>query len=193
MTEETIDLAAFSKPWQKFFKKFEEIDTLKVSEWKEVHILAHICRRFKQLHGIEFSITVKGAPSKSPDVYLIKRIMLMLNTSNMKVVKNYIDWVYDVKVIPKRVRFQKVGFFLTNGFANEFKFFQKKEKEFDRSTQVPESYKHIAKEIGVDIETYGDLAFIMLAAESNSDSKYKVLIGNLELLGLDLLKVKELK
>lgn len=193
MSEEINELAAFSKPWQKFFKKFEEIESLKVSEWKEVHILAHICKRFKQLHGVDFSITVKGAPSKSPDVYIIKRIMLMLNTSNMKTIKNYIDWVFDMKVIPKRVRFQKVGFFLTNGFANEFKFFQKKEKEFDRSTPVPESYKHIAKELDVDIETYGDLAFILLAADSEPSSKYKVLIGNLELLGLDLNKIKELK
>ena len=50
MSEEINELAAFSKPWQKFFKKFEEIESLKVSEWKEVHILAHICKRFKQLH-----------------------------------------------------------------------------------------------------------------------------------------------
>jgi len=65
---EIVDpLDGLSKPWQKFFKKFEEIDTIKVSEWKDVHVLAYICQRYEQQYGRKFAVTIKGAPTKSPD------------------------------------------------------------------------------------------------------------------------------
>jgi hypothetical protein len=60
---------------------------------------------------------------------------------------------------------------------------------------VPEVYKTIAKELGININTYGDLAFIQMSVERNKDkeSPHYVLLGNLELIGLDLVKLKGLK
>lgn len=188
--------AGLNAHWRKFFNKFEEINdpNLKVSKWKEVHVLAHICKRYKDLYKRKFSVTIKGAPSKSPDIYVIKRMIAYLNTTNMNVVKQYVDWVFDTKIIPKKTVFRKVGYFLTEGFANEFNHERLKEKEITRTTELPPGYVSIANDLGIKVKNYGDLAFIKMANDRNLDktsSKY-VLLMNLEMLGLNLDKLKEL-
>lgn len=184
-----------SKPWQKFFQKFDELDEMKVSKWKDVHVLAYICKRYEKQYGHKFAVTIKGAPTKSPDMYMVKKIRAMLGTTNMQTVKDYIDWVFENKIIAKRTRFKKIGFFVTSAFINDFNFIKKKKAEITRSTEVPGVYKHIASELGIDISTYGDLAFIQIAIERKEDprSPQFILIKNLELLGLDINKIKELK
>lgn len=189
-------LSGLSKPWQKFFAKFKEIDEdgFKVSEWKDVHVLAYICKKYEERFQRKFAVTIKGAPSKSPDMYMVKRIGAMLSTTNKRTVVEYIDWVFDNKI--KKQPFRKIGFFLTQGFGNEFiEYRNKKKNEWDRSTEVPEVYKTIAKELGITINTYSDLAFIQMAANRSqeTDSPYYVLLGNLELIGLDLDRLKGLK
>lgn len=187
-------LAGLSKPWQKFFKRFDEIDSLKVSEWKEVHILAYICKKFEERFDRKFAITIKGAPSKCSEIYLVKRIGAMLATTNKNTIKEYIDYIYEYKV--KKNPFRTIGFFIVSGFANEFlQYKAKKTKEFDRSTEVPEVYKTIAQELGLTIKTYGDLAFIQMSLDRSEDkeSNYYILMGNLELMGLDLNRLRILK
>jgi hypothetical protein len=193
---ETDPYAGLNAAWRKFFNKFNEIDTLKVSEWREVHILAYICKRYEELFKNKFSVAIKGAPGKSPDVYITKRIIASLNTTNTRTIKEYIDWVYDVKIIPKRVHFRKIGFFLTEGFANEFLHNRMKKKIITRSTPLPEAFVDIAKDLGIDISTYGDIAFIQLDVERRPEDKENpryILLGNLELLGLDLNTIKEMR
>jgi hypothetical protein len=173
-----------SKPWQKFFAKFEEINSIKVSQWKEVHLLAYISKRFEDTFGRKFPVTIKGAPSKSTDVYQAKQIMAMLGTTNMKTVKDYIDWVYDNKVVPKNAKFRKIGYFLTSDFMNEFMFAKEAKMKIKRSTELPADYKCIADNLGVHANTYGDLAFIKMAADQGSN-QYKLLFANLEVAGFD--------
>ncbi len=197
MAEELINpMEGLSKPWQKFFAKFDEIkdDNLKVSDWSDVHILAYICQKYEERFRRKFAVTIKGAPSKSPDIYMVKRIGAMLTTTNKRTVKDYVDWVFEYKL--KKQPFRKVGFFLTPGFGNEFiDYRNRKKNSWDRSTEVPEMFKSIAKELGISINTYGDLAFIQMAAERNNDknSPHYILLGNLEIIGLDLEKLKGLK
>ena len=194
MEIESNPLDGLTKPWQKFFKKFEEIETIKVSDWKEIHVLAYICKKYEQKFQRKFAVTIKGAPSKSPDMYIVKRIIAMLNTTSYKNIRDYIDWVFENKI--KKQPFHKVGFFLTPGFVNEYSAsVYKKNNEWDRSTTVPDIYKNIAKELNINVNTYGDLAFMQMSIIRNNDtsSNYYTLLGNLELIGLDLEKLKGLK
>ena len=184
-----------SKPWQKFFKRFEEIEDMKVSQWKDVHVLAYICKRYEDVYKQKFSVTIKGAPTKSPDMYMVKRIRASLNTTDMRQIKEYIDWVYDTIIIPKRTKFRKIGFFLTPGLANDFAFYKRNKKdEYTRSDKVPDTYSNIADELGVTISTFGDLAFIKMAVDAgNGSEEHATLLGNLELLGLDLDSLKDMQ
>ena len=183
--------------WKKFFKKIEEIDdeSLKVSKWKEVHMLAYICKRYEIFFGRNFAIDMKGAPSKSSDIFVIKKLIASLNTTNMRTIKEYVDWVFDNKIIPKRSHFRKIGFFLTNDFINEFAYAVKKNNKIVRSKALPPAYITIAQDLGIDVNTYGDLAFLQMAIEKNKekDTPRYILLSNLELLGLDLKELMEME
>lgn len=177
-----------SKPWQKFFLKFFEIEEIKVSKWKEVHLLAYICKRYKEHFGFPYSVTIQGAPSKSPDIYMMKRIIASLGTTNMRTVREYVDWVFDEKVIKTKRKLRKFGYFSTAGFVNEFKIYKAEKDKPKRSTPLPEDYRMVADNFEISVKTYGDLAFIKLAADRFGGDKTNpnvVFFSNLRAVGFD--------
>ncbi len=186
---ENNSLDGLSKPWQKFFKRFEEIETLKVSQWKDVHVLAYICKRFEQHYGRKFSIAVKNAPTKSPDVRLTKCMMAMLGTTNMHIIKEYVDWIYDKKIIPQKKNIRTLAYFMMQGLGNEFYFEREKNNKITRSSVLPDEYKSLAEAIGVNVNTYGELAFIKKALDQAPDSEsrapYRKLFLHLKSLGFE--------
>ena len=183
-----------SKHWENFFEKFKEIDTLKTSQWKDVHIVAYICKLFNQKFGREFAITIKGtAPSKSPDLFMVKQMYLSLNTTNPKLVKAYIDWAFENKV--SSAPFKKLGYFLTSGFVNEFNIsLTSKKNNISRSTELPKEYKSVSEQLEIDISTFGELAFIYASIKKTNDtsSSYYLLLKNIEAMGFDLDKLESL-
>lgn len=182
-------LQLLSKPWQKFFAKFTEIDTLKNSQWKEVHVLAYICRRYEQMYGKKFSFSFRGAPSKCAEIYMVRKIMAMLNTTNMRTVRAYIDWVYDMKIAPAKLKIRTLGFFTTPGFGNEFSLFREEQAKIAKSTELPKEYRQVADTLDLPATTYGDLAFIKMALEQSPDaddmSSYRLLFQNLMAIGFE--------
>jgi hypothetical protein len=184
-----------SKHWINFFNKFKEIDTLKVSQWKEVHILSYICKRFKDTFGVDYSIEIKGAPGKSKNIFFIKNIYATLGTSDSRMVKDYIDWVYDGVIVPKKTRFRTINFFVNESFANDFKFYKKQKKVITRTTEIPKEYKDLCNTFNVEINTYGDLSFLLLSVEKGMDKSgnNNLLLQNLQAIGLDFNDLKEIK
>ena len=94
-----IDNLELSKPWRKFFDQFKEIEDLKVSQWKDIHFLAQICKLYKKTHNVPFLVSMKNPPSRCPDLKLIRKIRENLNTSNPHTLKEYIDWIFDTKKV----------------------------------------------------------------------------------------------
>lgn len=184
-----------NKHWQKFFEKFNEINDLKVSKWKEVHLLAYIVKRYKEIYEKDFSIEVKGAPSKSKNIYFVKNIYGTLGTSDSRLVKDYVDWVYDCIIKPQGLRFRSLNFFVNQNYVNDFKFARDQKKEIKRTTELPESYKSIASQLGIDLNTYGDLAFLKLSIDSGLDKtgNYKLILGNIEAMGFSLVELENIK
>lgn len=185
-----------TKPWQKFLARFNEIDTIKISQWKEIHILAYIYKRYEQTYKRKYSITIKNAPSKCPDMFMTKSIISSLNTSNMNIVKSYIDWVFDKKIIPQKKVIRTLGFFTTYGFYNEFLAHKKESEIIKRSTELPLNYKELANSLDVEAQTYGDLGFIKLTTDrigNDLTNKHVQFMANLEAMGFDLKILEELK
>lgn len=190
MAEEHVDVTELlSKPWQKFFAKFEEVETLKVSQWKDVHLLAYFCKRYESHYGKKFAFSFKGAPSKCTEVYMMKKLCAMLNTTNKKIVKQYIDWIFDQKIIPGKLKIRSIGYITTNGFGNEFNLHQQEINKIGRSTELPIEYKEIADTLKIPIVTYGDLAFIKMAIDQspNNESRapYHTLFSALLAIGFE--------
>jgi len=179
-----------SKPWVNFFKKFSEIESMQVSKWKPLHQLAYFDKRFRDHFKKNFVYTLNGAPSKCKEIVLIKKIYAMLATNSSKIVKEYIDWVFDSKIIPKNMTIRTLAYFLTSDIGNEFYACKKEKERITRSKELPEQFKNIINEFDIPASTYGELAFIKDALDKNFNignvDKYKDMLFKLESYGFDV-------
>lgn len=154
--------------WVKFFDKTREFECIQVGKWKEHHLVGYICKRFQDIYKIPYSFSLKGAPSTCPEMFMIKKIIYMLNNDNPRFIKDYVDWVFDKKIIPQKKKLTSFGFFATPQLANEFQIFHAESKKIRRSSPLPEEYQKLADNMEIGISTFGELAFIKLALEANN-------------------------
>jgi hypothetical protein len=152
-----------SKHYQKFFDKFADIDTVPVEEWRPVHIIGYLCKKYEEYYGFKYSFKFNNpAPSKSYEVYQINKLANMLS-SDPKILKNYLDWVFEQKVIERKKRITSLGYFTHVDIVNEYKFkylLNKKGTVVGRADQLPAGVKEICARFGFDIGTYAELAFL---------------------------------
>lgn len=186
-----------SKWWVKFFRKFDEIEEKPVSKWEPLHQLSYITKRYEDTYGKRFSFTLKGTPSKCAEIYLVKQMMAVLGTSNQRTIKEYVDWVYDHKVIPQQTKFRSIGFFANPKFCNEFHLNKVEQNKITRGTPLPEKYKSIVDDLGLPMDTYGDLAFarqaLEQAPEAESRKPYRVMFNELYRVGFEYSMLEEIK
>src|SRR4030067_2910326 len=148
-----------SKRWVNFFKKFDEIEMVPISKWKPVHHLSYLTKRYEEIYGKRFSFTLDRAPGKCTEIYLVKKLMAVLGTSNQRIIKEYVDWVYDKKVIPQSLKFRSIGFFANPKFCNEFHLETIEKSKIGRGTSLPIEYQLVVDRFGFEMNTFGDLAF----------------------------------
>lgn len=146
--------------YQKFFDKFNQIETLQVNEWKVVHLLSYLCKRYESYYGLKFTFSLKGSPSKSREVYEITKLGHQLSTDPI-ILKHYIDWVFDTKIIERKKRITSLGYFTHTDIVNEYKFkFLFNKKIIGRTDLLPIKVKEICHNNGHTISTYGELSFL---------------------------------
>src|ERR1700690_3719454 len=93
-----------NEKYRKFFEKFKEIDTLRVDEWKVVHILSYFCKKYKETYGVDYKFKFNSpAPSKCFEIFQVKKLAYML-TEQPKLLRDYIDWIYLNKVVKAKRR-----------------------------------------------------------------------------------------
>lgn len=150
-----------SEHYKKFFGKFDEIDSMAIKEWKVIHLLAYLCKKYEAHYGLKYSFKFNNpAPSKSYEVYQIKKLANMLS-SDPQILKDYLDWVFEKKIIEKKKRITSLGYFTHIDIVNDFKFkFLFNKKQIARTDQLPTNISSICARNGFSIKTYGELAFI---------------------------------
>jgi len=186
-----------SKPWQRFFNRFEEIESLKVSQWKPIHLLGYFDKRYREHYNKNFAYSCKKAPMKCTEIVLIKKMCAMLATTNMRTVKDYIDWVFDCKIIPQKMKIRTLAFFGTPGLGNEFYEYKSEHDKIKRTTDLPKKFKDIGNKLGFPINTFGDLAFAKMALDKYDNDEirapYKALFDQLYSVGFEFEMIKDLK
>ncbi len=151
--------------YRQFFEKFAEIETLDMNEWKPVHILAYFCKKYQEQYGVEYQFKFNSpSPVKCFEIFQVKRLSMLLS-SNPKILTEYIDWIYQTKVVQAKRRLTSISFMTHEGVVNDYKMNillkGKKNLNVDRSTPLPVNYQAVLSEIaGGNIKTYGDLAFL---------------------------------
>jgi hypothetical protein len=185
------------KRWETFFKKLSLHDSTSVEKWKEYQILGYLISRLERYLQRKFAFTLSGQPSKCPEMFFIKKIIYSLDTKDPEAIKNYIDWVFDTKIIPSKVKLRSVGYFHSSVFANQFLDEVKKSKQITRTTPIPEEYRVIVNFFKAPVETFGDLAFVKKVIESNPEDEdsqqFKKMFINLISIGFKEECLKDLK
>jgi len=153
-----------NKKYEQFFAKFAEIDTLPMSDWKTVHVLAYFCKKYEDHYKTKYQFKFNSPnPTNCFEVFQIKKLASQIS-SNPKILTEYIDWVYKTRVQEAKRKLTSISFLTVEGLVIEYKtkflFADKKNLQVSRSTAVPNEYKPIFNAVGVNIQTYGDLAFI---------------------------------
>jgi len=154
-----------NEKYRKFFDKMKEIDTLDVSQWKVAHILGYFCKKYKQTYGIDYSWKFNNqSPTKCFEVWQANTLAAKLS-ANPKILRDYIDWVFQNYVPKTKARFRSVSFITKEETVLDYKMnvllAGQKNLQVDRSTHLPSIYTDILREVaGLSISTYGDLAFV---------------------------------
>ena len=150
--------------YRKLFDKFAEIDTLPLSEWKYQHQLAYFIRKYKETYSVDYAWKFNNpAPSKCFEVWQINVLSSKLS-SQPKILKDYIDWVF-LTVVPKaKRRLTSISFLTKDETVNSYKmnvlWAEQTGNKIDRSAILPSNYVEILKNANIEISTYGDLAFL---------------------------------
>ena len=194
--EEFLNLLP-SKWWISFFKKFDEIGKVPIPKWKPIHHLSYFTQRYEDVYGKRFSFALDGQPSRCKEIFMIKKIMAILGTSNQKTVKDYIDWVFDNKVISVNRKVRSIGFFANASFCNEFHLSMIEKNKIKRGTPLPTNYQIVVDILNLPINTYGDLAFAKRALDEAPDSEsrniYRYLFKELYRVGFEYSMLEEIK
>jgi hypothetical protein len=150
--------------YRQFFEKFPEIESLDIKDWKPVHVLAYFCKKYQDQYNVKYSFKFNSpSPPKCFEVFQVKRLAMLLS-SNSAILKAYIDWVYENKVVKAKRRLTSISFMTGEAIINEYKnnilLAGKKNLNVDRSTPLPDNFKVVFQDIGIFANSYGDLAFL---------------------------------
>ncbi len=161
-----------NKSWEKFFARFDERKTLNLEEWKPIHLLSYFSEKYKQKYNIQYSFKFNTtAPSKSFEVWQMNKLGTILST-DPKLLKEYIDWVFEAKTINLKKRFSSISFLTKEEHVREFKLnhlmvSKSNNDRFDRAIGLPKEYLSILLKHNLhSIQTYGDLSFLLLVDKS---------------------------
>jgi len=184
-----------SAAYQKFFDRFAEIKTLNIEDWEIVHIIGYFCQKYQEHYNVKFSFKFNNtAPSKSYEVFQIKRISQMLSSDPI-ILKKYIDWIFEKKVIERKKRITSLGYLGNMDLINDFKFkyMINEPAKLDRTTLLSEKFLNIVKEYNDDALTYGDLSFVKKLNDSSPSDKNNEMFDNLRKNGFNLNILDEIK
>ncbi len=154
--------------YAKFFGKFDEIETLDVSGWKAVHILSYFCKKYKEHYNVNYTFKFNSPnPNNCFEVFQIKRIGLQLS-AHPKIIRDYIDWVYETKVVQAKRRLTSISFLAHEGVIADYKKILMSgqpdadvvRSTVDRSMALPQKYREVFKNAGINVANYGELAFL---------------------------------
>jgi len=160
-------IIAPNEKYEKFFAKFSEIETIKIADWKPYHILSYFCFLYEKEYGKKYQWKFNSpSPSKCFEIFHINKVRIQLSSSPI-ILKDYIDWIFANKVPLCKRRFTSISFMTNEDFVREYKIQYLtgttapiEEETIRRSTKLPESYRAVFIDVGQNVATYGDLAFL---------------------------------
>lgn len=173
--------------WRKFKERLDSYDSEAPSSWKAEDALAHILRRYRDYTGSDFSLSYSGPPTKCKEMFCVRRMIAHLGTEDGNTIKNYIDWIYDKVIIDKNMDVESMAFFFHSSFISKFKAENRKKNKITRATLLSPRLAEAVQSFGLELSTYGDLAFAKMALDNDPEDneEYKPLFVKLDEIGFN--------
>jgi hypothetical protein len=154
-----------NEKYRKFFDKGLDFVKLDVADWKAAHLIMYFDKKYRDTYGVSYAWKFNNpSPAKCFEVWQFNTLCAKLS-ANPKILRDYIDWVYDVEVPKTKAKFRSISFITQDERVNYYKLnillAGQKNLSVDRSTPLPSIYRDVFNTVGgISISTYGDLAFI---------------------------------
>ena len=173
--------------WQRFSDRLNNFSNKIISDWSEEDVLGYLLHRYSEHFGMNWGLSYSGPPTKCPEMYIVRRMMTTIGTQKSVIAKQYIDWVFDTEIIPKKKAISSLAYFFNAGLCNQFRSHFRKNTQITRTTELPDNYVNEAINLGITVSTYGDLAFAKQALDNyqDNDNVYHDLFVKLEEHGFD--------
>lgn len=180
--------------WQRFKKRLNEFENIKVCDWEDEEVLGYLLKRYKDHYEIEYGLSYSGPPSKCSEMYCIRRMNATVGTTKGEILKDYIDWIFDANIIAKEKEIVSLGYFFHPGLCSQYRTIFRTRNKVTKTTTLPETYIIKASDFGISISTYGDLAFAKMAIDRSPEDypEYTALFASLKELGFSDLMLNNL-
>lgn len=140
-------------------------------------LLGYFTELYKKHYGIEFTFSLnESGLFRGKEVFCIRRMYAMLG-ADAQISKEYIDWIFEVKIIKKKRRVTSLGLLCTSELVQEYKLCRQKSKRIVRSRPIPEKMilwiNQNAPEVlsHVSLRDFGELKMALIAyREGHFDS-----------------------
>lgn len=128
--------------WQDFISKIKQYSTDPVNAWNHVSLLSYFIYKYSTVNGMDFIFTTsKNGPYKSKEIKDALKIYNAFDKGRYKqllpeeksiykeqlvtILKEYIDWAFDIKFRGREVNVTGLGIFNVANFMNEFLQYRK--------------------------------------------------------------------
>jgi len=155
--------------WKKFENRLRTYSKVPLEDWKETEVLAYILDRYEKEYEINFTLSYSGPPTKCGEMYCTRRMIATLGTEDPTILKEYIDWVYDDVIKVQKLQLESLAFFFTASLCRKFKTVYRQRNKITKDTKLKDEFVSIVTDNGFDAETYGDLAFMKMAVDTDSE------------------------
>jgi len=182
-----------NKLYERFFKELSEIDSVKVIDWKPKHVVGYFAKRYHNLYKVPYKFRCNSkAPSKCMEIVKVKTIQYRLSSDPL-IIKNYIDWVFDEKIIKNNKRITSISFLTSENFIEDYKFNIYPSINIggsvSRSSKLPENILNILVKHNKNISNYGQLSFLYQSL--SNDKSLNSLFNEIRDTGFDLSILEE--
>lgn len=180
MVDDKIDGGELSEApnaqYTKFLKLIKTYDDVLISEWKPAHVLGYFIKKYESYYDIKYKFKFNtSAPSKCFEIFQVKRLASILS-SDPTILKEYIDWVFETKVVKAKRRLTSISFITSESLVYEYKknilLAPKSNGTIDRTTPLSDKLKDIFKTAGKNISNYGELAFLVHISASSPELQH---------------------
>lgn len=182
--------------WVKWEKEYKDLwEDKKNWDEKKNHLtvlLGYFCARYKDYYKVGYTLSLnENGLFRGPEINVLRRVYNMLNSDPWSV-KEYIDYVFEVKIHKRKKRVTSLSFLAVVDIIQEYKLAAKRAEKVDRNTRLPEKMVQWVTQNSpnvldlVSLNDFGDLRLLLTHYKNghmNGNESIDLFVSKLQKLG----------